>query len=48
MDDGLSHVSVGGHKHKIGQWGIKSFGMDPTMVCRGYNGPSSKYHSVTQ
>ena len=26
--------------HKIGQWGVRAFGTDPTMVRRGYDGPS--------
>ena len=45
--DGSSHVPVGGHLEKIGQWGITVVGTDPMTVRRGYNGPSSGSHSVT-
>ena len=38
--DGPSHMSVGGHLTKMGQWGVTAFGTDPTMVRRGYDGLS--------
>ena len=47
-DDGPSHMPVGGHLEKNGQWGVRAFGTDPTMVRRGYDGPSSGSHSVDQ
>ena len=33
---------------KNGQWGVRAFGTDLTMVRRGYNGPSSGSRSVDQ
>ena len=47
-NDDPSHVAVGGHLEKIGQWGVRVVGTDPTMVHRGYNDPSSVSRSVTQ
>ena len=44
---GPSHVSVGGHMVKFGQWGVRDVGMDPMMVRCGYDGPSSGSRSVT-
>ena len=44
--DGLSHVSVEGHLEKNAQWGVRVFGMDPTMVRLGYDDPSSGSRSV--
>ena len=41
-------MSVGGHLHKNGQWGVRDFGMDPTTVRRVYDGPSSGSHSVDE
>ena len=46
MNDGPSHVSVGGHLEKIGQWVVRDVGTDPMTVRRGYGGPSSRSHSV--
>ena len=48
MDDGPSHMSVLEHLHKIGQWGVRDFGTDPTTAHRGYDGPSSGSRSVDQ
>ena len=48
MNDGPSHMIVGGHLEKIGQWGVKVVGTDPIMVRRWYEGPSSSSHSVIQ
>ena len=47
-NDGPSHMSVGGHLEKIGQWGVRAVGTDPMMVCRGYDGPPLGSRSVTQ
>ena len=47
-NDGLSHVAVGGHLEKIGQWDVRAVGTDPITVRRGNDGPSSGSHSVTQ
>ena len=41
-----SHMYVGGHMTKIGQWGVRAFGTDPKTVRRGYDSPSSKSRSV--
>ena len=48
MNDGPSHVSVGGHWEKIGHRGNGGVGTDPMTVCRGYDGPSSGSRSVIQ
>ena len=48
VNDGPSHVSVGGHLEKIGHRGNGGVGTDPVMVRRGYNGPSSGSRSVIQ
>ena len=48
MNDGLSHVSVGGHLKKIGQWGVRAVGTDPMTVRLGYDDPSSGSRSVIQ
>ena len=47
-NDDPSHVAVGGHLEKIGQWGVRVVGTDPMMVRHGYNGPSSRSRSLTQ
>ena len=46
--DGPLHVAVGGHLDNIGQWGVRVVGTDPMTVCRGYDGPSSGSHYLTQ
>ena len=45
-DDDPSHVYVGGHMEKHGQWGVRAFGMDPMKVRRGHDGLSSGSHSI--
>ena len=41
-------MSVGGNLEKIGQWGVRSIGMDPMRVRRGHDGPTSGSRSVIQ
>ena len=48
MNDGPSHMIVGGHLEKIGQWGVRDVRTFPMKVRRGYGGPSSVRRSVIE
>ena len=47
-NDDPSHVAVGGHLEKIGQWGVRGVGTEPNMVGRGHDITSSGSRSIIQ